>query len=777
MSLYCNPLHNSLNLSSDSIIMNCKPKLYLTLVLLVFGALQVSAQGYNGYMEHWHFGKYASIEFNGGNPSAKVGSELNTPEGVATISHSASQHLRFYSDGNTIWNINHDEVIDGTGIKGDPNSSQAAILLPDHQNAKYVHLYTTDAEGGPDGLMATEVDENVVYGGKVTYKNLQLCTPVTEQLTSALHCTYNDYWIISHKWESDSFIAVRQTELHSDSIVYSKTGAYQGGNVDNAIGCMKSNMYSNMIARTITGMDLIEIFYFDNLYGTLTHAVTIHGYESPYGIEFSPDGFLLYVALLTGEIYQFNITTLNETAIKSTEYLVATTNTLTGSLQLGPDERIYISRDLDPYLGVIRFPEIWGNGCSYIKNGVFLGGNIAEAGLPQAIIPGKTNKVVSNNSCYGDSAAFEAHAVPSMDSVFWDFGDTLSGDANYSTLIAPKHLYTLPGQYTVKLTIYYCDTIEELEDYVCVDSVPQAWFDDTITFCEFVGDTLYPHLRIHNCFINKWLWSTGDTTPTITVISPGDYWVKIENQCGSDQDTVYMKMLPAPVVDLGPDQKICPGENVILDAGCCYDSIVWWDGVSGIQCRVVDSSGFYSIKVGNQYDCWANDHIFVEVIQPPNIDGIYPDTTICIGIPMELGAPYGFDSYLWQDGSTGKNIYVADSGWYSLYVANMCGEDTDSFYVKLEDCSMKLYVPNAFTPDGDGLNDVFYAVGQYVDEFNMKVFNKWGHLVFESKDLYDGWDGTYAGGKAMTDWYVWVIKYTDATGKRHLLKGQVKLIR
>jgi gliding motility-associated-like protein len=91
-----------------------------------------------------------------------------------------------------------------------------------------------------------------------------------------------------------------------------------------------------------------------------------------------------------------------------------------------------------------------------------------------------------------------------------------------------------------------------------------------------------------------------------------------------------------------------------------------------------------------------------------------------------------------------------------------------------------LYVPNTFTPDGNGTNDIFLALGEYVSDFHMMVFDRWGNLIFESDDQLKGWDGKANGGKylAQQDTYVYVITYTEQyEGHKHKIIGHVNLIR
>jgi gliding motility-associated-like protein len=88
-------------------------------------------------------------------------------------------------------------------------------------------------------------------------------------------------------------------------------------------------------------------------------------------------------------------------------------------------------------------------------------------------------------------------------------------------------------------------------------------------------------------------------------------------------------------------------------------------------------------------------------------------------------------------------------------------------------------VPNTFTPNGDGKNDVFFAYGEFVSDFHMMIFDRWGNLIFESSDMTEGWNGTANGGKDLVqiDTYVWVITYTEKyEGYKHKIVGHVNML-
>jgi gliding motility-associated-like protein len=132
----------------------------------------------------------------------------------------------------------------------------------------------------------------------------------------------------------------------------------------------------------------------------------------------------------------------------------------------------------------------------------------------------------------------------------------------------------------------------------------------------------------------------------------------------------------------------------------------------------------------------------------------------CPRAPVELDAGAGFSSYIWQDGSTGRFYTAMAEGTYSVQVtdANGCHAGAS---VLMKNCSLNLFVPNAFSPNGDGINDRFQIRPNIdeITEFSMVVFNRSGELLFETYDVGTGWDGTYKGQPCPQDTYVWMVTW------------------
>jgi gliding motility-associated-like protein len=237
--------------------------------------------------------------------------------------------------------------------------------------------------------------------------------------------------------------------------------------------------------------------------------------------------------------------------------------------------------------------------------------------------------------------------------------------------------------------------------------------------------------------------------------SSGLYWVIISDSLCSSSDSIYLSFAYDPVVELGNDTTIWLGDTLVLDAGPGYNSYLWQDG-STDQYYTVFEGGLYHVTVNN--NCGTDsDTIMIAVIPPPgNILG--SDTTLILGDDFYLDPGPGYDSYLWQDGSTYQTYLVVKGGLYWVRVTIDGMSRADSVYVaEIKPC---LFIPNAFSPDGDGINDYFTAKGNNITAFNLKVCDRHGSALYESNDISQGWDGKYNGKVCAQGHYVYIITWT-----------------
>jgi gliding motility-associated-like protein len=278
---------------------------------------------------------------------------------------------------------------------------------------------------------------------------------------------------------------------------------------------------------------------------------------------------------------------------------------------------------------------------------------------------------------------------------------------------------------------------------------------------------------------SSYAWSTGGALSTITVKAAGQYQVKATTAHGCHlYDTVSVLdvwELPAPRLD--KKTELCAGEVRTLDPGN-FTSYQWQDG-STVSTYTVAVPGRYMVQVKDVHGCVGYDttHITTPLSKPLNF--LPPDTSLCSYSTIVVQPVQNFASYLWSDGSRAATLTIGQPGSYWLQVADNNGcTGKDSIRVKAKDCMTGVYVPTAFSPNKDAKNDVFRAqVFGPVNTFELRVYNRWGQVVFKTTDPAKGWDGTDAGKNQDTGVFVWTCRYAMAGEPEKIQKGTVVLIR
>ncbi len=340
--------------------------------------------------DYWYFGEKSGVKFSESGPVGIEDGLLFTDEGCTVISSKAGD-LLFYSDGITVWNQNHQVMANGEGLKGDPSSTQSGVAIPRPKHPGEYYLFSIAATAQAAGMTYSLINTNLKGGlGEVVQdeKNIELATPVTEKMTAVKHRNGTDIWVLAHRWMSNEFIAFLVTEngVNKTPVVTSAGKVHEGG-ILNTQGYMKSNPDGTNIALVLEETNFIELFDFDNATGTLSLPITIKLKDESYvyGVEFSPDGNVLYASAAgTGEIFQYNLQAGTPEKIQASSVLVGKTpnNEWVGALQIATDGKIYFPIYKTPFLGSIDKPNVVGTGCEMKMNTVDLHGRLARLGLP-----------------------------------------------------------------------------------------------------------------------------------------------------------------------------------------------------------------------------------------------------------------------------------------------------------------------------------------------------------------------------------------------------------
>jgi gliding motility-associated-like protein len=278
---------------------------------------------------------------------------------------------------------------------------------------------------------------------------------------------------------------------------------------------------------------------------------------------------------------------------------------------------------------------------------------------------------------------------------------------------------------------------------------------------------------------DQYLWSDGVSGASRVIVSAGTYGLNVVNSYGcSTNHSITVSVNAAPVLDLGPDTTLCKNTDLVLDASrhITDGRYRWQDGSSGSE-YTVTTGGIYSVSATAPNGCVSGDSIAIVYIDIPHFS-LGQDTMICNGQSFILQPALSYaGTYLWQDGSTNESLTVKDTGSYILTASNICGSYTGARHVAPGLC--RLLMPSAFTPNGDGHNDLFRLKYPFtVNRFVMIIYDRWGQEVYRSDNVNQGWDGTIHGSSpAQAGTYVWYISLTDLEHKSQSQNGTVILIR
>lgn len=329
------------------------------------------------------------------------------------------------------------------------------------------------------------------------------------------------------------------------------------------------------------------------------------------------------------------------------------------------------------------------------------------------------------------------------------------------------------GTYSLTITNGWCKTADTITIGTVLMPNPFNLGNDT-TLC--ASDTM----EIGFSYTGSYAWSTGEISSRIRPTSSGEYRLLFSREGCILLDSINITYDSVPTVNIGEDLEFCSDTNLQLSpknfaSGFQY---IWDDGTTD-SVRVVNEAGIYSLTIVNG-TCIDSAVVSVSELSVPQKFNLGNDTTFCFGDSLIIGENQGDDySYLWTMGSQERFILVEDSGIYRLRIYNNCGAETDEIKISYEDCSCTVFVPTAFTPNNDNLNDEFKTSFCEVVSFKMEVFNRWGEKVYESTDINKGWDGM-ANGKKQAGTYFWILTLESNyinNGKPYFKSGSVQMLK
>ncbi len=697
-------------------------RLIIGWLILLFLGSTFKAQS-QGETNIWYFGYNAGLDFNLASPLALSDGLVNAQGGSATQSDENGE-LLFYTDGMKIWNKNHSIMPNSWGLLGHASSTQNSLILLKPGSTNLYYVFTNGANFDNNGLSYSEVDMSLNGGlGDVTsVKNVSLLTPTTEKLTAVRHGNTTDFWVLTVERNTNNYYAWPVTATGVGSPVVTSIGTPHSGanpNSDVSIGQAKFSPDGTKLAiATSANGNTFELFDFNKFTGGLSNPITISGstYASPYGVEFSPDGTLLYcsVSNTNNKVYQFNLQAGSASAIINSATLVAqSASTNVGALQLGSDSKIYLARYNAFYLGVFNNPNVPGAGSNYEDDGVNLGTYRSRVGLPNFITSFFNNpRFIYENLCFGDSTFFYISDLNGVISVNWNFGDPGSGSLNTSTSTEAFHIFSDYGTFSVQLVRNFGNTSDTVTQTITINPVPAIDLGPyDVKICEG-SDTLF---NAGSGFAT-YEWMNGSSVPTMVANLEGVYAVTVTDDFGCvNSDSVEVSYLIPPGVELGADQEICFGESISLSAWAEQGEYAWSTG-SSAESITASETGIYSITVSNR--CGeATDSM--ELYVYPEIDiELGEDIEICPGDTAVLAINQGDYSFNWSTGATTTTIESDTAGIFYLtafHQGTNCPEVTDSIQVLLLDVPVVSAGNDTLVCEGETI--LLNATGEYISNY------------------------------------------------------------
>ena len=671
----------------------------------------------------WYFGNRVGLDFNQTPPLALNNGTANSREGSAAMSDNNGR-LLFYTNGIVVQNRKHETMPNGTGLLGELSSTNNTVIVPMPGNDSMYYLFTIGSAFQEEPVFSYNIIDMKGDGGfgTVVTKNVIVLDTVLEKIAAIRHCNNRDVWIVIQKWNSDKYYSYLLTAAGLNTApVVSSTGLVITGQINNSIGTLKFTSKGNKLAACHAfDNDAVQLMDFDNTTGILSNSLIIH----PNVIPHLPNYTGVYGAEFSPDGKLLYVSANNSNTDPSTLYQFDITSNNAAT--------IFASKQ------VIAQTTPW-----------FAGG--LQLATDQKIYMTMWNdtalSVIENPNTYGTGCNFV-------------FNKIYVGPAG-----------SFPLQFGLPTFL-------------------QSYFDTTASPYDFS--------RTGNCFdlnvsftinrlsgIDSVKWNFGDMNmsqalqPTHTYAVPGFYDVQLivyKVDCSGLNDTITRKIWIANSGEfLGTDTSSCNALTIQIGVEEIFGvNYLWNTGFNGSK---ITTTGFgdYWLEM-EQNGCKVRDTLKVSPLPQPTVSlGI--DTSVCKYKPVVLKTlSSNYDSYLWSTGETTPSILVTQIGMYHITVSKNFCTAVDTIQILPGDCDV--YIPSAFTPNNDNLNETFGVVDNTtLQYFSLQIYSKWGQLIFSSNDVTQKWDGTFKGKKMPNGSYVWMLNYTNIRGRKFYEQGTVMLIR
>lgn len=671
--------------------------------------------------DNWYFGDRAGISFKSGTATEIKDGKLTSFEGCATASDKNTGDLLFYTNGDTVWNQNHQIMKNGTGLLSGRSSSQGMLIVPNPGNSKLYYIFTapdlTGKFSSSDANYTTKFHYSIVSldnpDGEVITKNVILLDSVGEKVTGTLDCSGRGFWVVTHHLKSSIFYSFHITAsgINPEPIV----SDYDFNNVRSVVGCMKISPDRTKLAlASNNATPPLSLFDFNAETGIVSNynpLIINVNMTDFYGVAFSPDNTKLYS---TGKIknsnsvslslFQFDVSLSDPISIRNSLFTQTAQSGIPGALQLAPDGKIYIAESWIPSLAVIERPNLKGSACRYKENLFKItDSRVSIDGLPNFMdyifnspgtdvnpllwcMPPPPVAIFSSDSgCVGVVVKFIDRSTNNPTHREWVFEN---GVPQKSTDSIVNVAYTKVGKHRVWLTVGDYYSKDTTISYVTIFPPPTANAGADKTVCPLESTELGAPSEPENTY--SWQPTTNLDNPTASnpVCSPNattnQYILQVTNALGCIAYDTVIITVGSIVAKASKDTAVCTGTNITLSAsgGSEYE----WSPIEGLDDPKIPNpiaspkvTTTYKVRVSSG-TCQDFDSITVTVLQPPTADA-GPDQSSCSGNAIQLGTlSQDGNKYEWLPASglddptkSNPKAFPTTTTQYVLTVTNSAG--------------------------------------------------------------------------------------------------------
>ncbi len=800
-------------------------------ILVLIGSINLQAQ--NGDPILYFGNSQVGMQWDGSDYIAL--NNKHTPYGEtssAVAVDDQSNTLLFYTDGDIVVDQDHTTIL-ATGLLANQNANQSVAIckVPGQCNQYYILTNSTTQTNG--NIYSTIVESNNgIISIPAATKNQLVASNNGQGILILNKIGTDEYWLITSDVQNDVIqvydISASGIALHQESTLdfgattvdlYENVSLKYNDALEIIGGVTSSNSSGSNIAFSIRFNRTTGSFSLPRPLGFAA------GFFNAWDCEWSNSGDNFYFSSLTNTaVYQFSLTSGVVSKIATESGFDG------GGLKMGLDGKIYhISNRNSNMLATINLPEANGVACDYQTNTFMFLENINAFSFSSVGIINSSSIMISNDTtvCRGDAVHLSASGgnsyswSPSTDLSCTSCPNPISTpNSNITYIVEATQMNGCIIKDSVSINVNNSPVSNLNDTSICQgnsivldagnNGASYLWNNGTTTQTNTISNSGLVTVEITNnegCSIidssvvseanstnlqilgnlsscehttlslsnsvGSILWSTGDTTPTIIYSEVGTNLIGVDvtNSCGtfSASETVSIGKFLEPDF-LGPDTTLCnPPYTIDIDVPGA--NIFWSDGDNGMP-KDITTTNLYFLNI-NYFGCISTDTVYVEIIDTASFD-LGEDIYSCLNDPIILATGLLFADHVWSNSETTEAIEVTSEGNYSVSVNFDQCIATDSISVYYGNGFENGHIiPDAFSPNDDGINDCLRVHGDPDYDFRIEIYNREGTMVYKSTDITDCWKGEFNGTELPQGLYFYILNTVDCFGNPLIKKGEL----